>query len=142
MYIRSCKNPVVLSCSGMLCKGRSRQWLKKVLPDPDSAIVFVGFAVEGSLAHTIKTGSRKSISVDGAELKNNCRLVSLSSFTSHMQYDDLLNYYASITSNKVCLVHGDSGKVEFAKVLQKRLSDEGFPTRVIPVTHNQVLEIA
>lgn len=134
-YMLNCKRAVVLTAAGMLSKGRSRTWLKHIIEDEKNCILFVGYASENTLAYSIKKAKRYNsrIKIDGHEYKNRCKIVDLKSFTSHMQYDDLLNYYSSICSEKVCLVHGNKGKVEFSKVLQELIQKKGGHARVVCV---------
>ena len=127
---------VVLTAAGMLSKGRSRLWLKRIIEDSRNTVLFVGYASENTLAAAIKNskGSRGKIKIDDREYRNRCKIVDLKSFTSHMQYDDLLNYYSSISADKICLVHSEQlGKLEFAKVLQETIEKRGSRARVVCV---------
>lgn len=135
-YMTQAENCVVLSAAGMLSKGRSRLWLKHIIEDSRNTILFVGYASENTLASIIKKakGSKAKIKIDDKEYSNKCKIVDLKSFTSHMQYTDLINYYSSISADKICLVHGDmKGKVEFAKVLQDAIDKKAGRARVVCV---------
>jgi Cft2 family RNA processing exonuclease len=135
-YMASAEKAVVLSAAGMLSKGRSRLWLKRIIEDSRNTVLFVGYASENTLAAAIKNskGSRGKIKIDDREYRNRCKIVDLKSFTSHMQYDDLLNYYSSISADKICLVHSEQlGKLEFAKVLQETIEKRGSRARVVCV---------
>ncbi len=135
-YMMTCKKAVVLTAAGMLSKGRSRLWLKRIIEDENNTILFVGYASENTLAAAIKKakGSKARIKIDDVEYKNRCKIVDLKSFTSHMQYQDLINYYSDISADKVCLVHGEqNGKLEFAKDLQNEIEKKGNRSRVICV---------
>ena len=135
-YMMQANDCVVLTAAGMLSKGRSRLWLKRIIEDSNNTLMFVGYASENTLASIIKNakGSNAKIKIDDKEYKNRCKVVDLKSFTSHMQYNDLLNYYSSISADKICLVHGDmKGKVEFAKVLQEVIDKKASRTRVVCV---------
>ena len=127
-YMMTCKKAVVLSAAGMLSKGRSRLWLKKIIEDEKNTILFVGYASENTLASTIKKakGSKSKIKIDDVEYKNRCKIYDFKSFTSHMHHDDLLDYYSSISADKICLVHGEqNSKIEFAKELQNAIELKG-----------------
>ena len=135
-YMMTCKKAVVLSAAGMLSKGRSRLWLKKIIEDEKNTILFVGYASENTLASTIKKakGSKSKIKIDDVEYKNRCKIYDLKSFTSHMQHDDLLDYYSSISADKICLVHGEqNSKIEFAKELQNAIELKGNRAKVVCV---------
>lgn len=136
------KSPkIVLSASGMMTAGRSRHYTKSILPDLNSAILFVGFATEGSLAGKIKNSNKqKTICIDSKDYKNRCGIVDLKSFTSHMQYDDMLEYYSNINCEKIALVHGEfSDKCNFAKKLQEVISDKNKTSKVIAVNRSTTI---
>ena len=99
-------------------------------------ILFVGYASENTLASAIKKAknSKSKIKIDDVEYRNRCKIVDLKSFTSHMQHDDLLEYYSNISADKICLVHGEQdGKLEFCKELQDMIDHKGNRARVICV---------
>ena len=143
-YMMTCKKAVVLTAAGMLSKGRSRLWLKKIIGDEKNTILFVGYASENTLASTIKKskGGKGKIKIDDVEYKNRCKIMDLKSFTSHMQYSDLIDYYSSISADKICLVHGEqNSKLEFAKVLQEEIMRKGNRARVICVNRYMNINI-
>lgn len=143
-YMLTCKKAVVLTAAGMLSKGRSRLWLKKIIEDEKNTILFVGYASENTLAYAIKKAknSRSKIKIDDVEYRNRCKIVDLKSFTSHMQYGDLIDYYSDISADKICLVHGEqTGKLEFAKVLQEEIDKKGNRARVIAVNRYMSLNL-
>jgi metallo-beta-lactamase family protein len=119
--VADCSPKVIISASGMMVSGRSRFYTKAMLPDSRSTILFCGFASPGSLAGKIKDGKKqKTISIDGKPYPNRCSIVDLKSFSSHMQHEDLLNYYSNINCEKIYLVHSNfDDKVKFAKKLQR-----------------------
>lgn len=143
-YMDKAEKAIVLSAAGMLSKGRSRLWLKRVIEDERNTIMFVGYASENTLAATIKNGKGKNakIMIDDKQYKNRCKIVDLKSFTSHMQYKDLLNYYSSISADKICLVHSEqNGKIEFAKVLQDTIEKKGNRARVVCVNRHTSINL-
>ena len=133
-YMASASKAVVLSAAGMLSKGRSRLWLKRIIEDDRNTIIFVGYASENTLAAAIKNNkaNKGRIKIDDREYKNRCKIVDMKSFTSHMQYDDLIQYYSDVSADKICLVHSEqSGKLEFAKALQETIEKKGSRARVV-----------
>lgn len=124
---------VILASSGMLCAGRSVKWVQDILPKENDCILFVGFAGGDTLAGKIKNGrEQKTININGKPYKNKCQLVDLHSYSSHMQRNDLLNYYKGINAEKIYLVHGDQqARFEFKEDLEIAISDALKTTRVI-----------
>ena len=126
---------IVLAASGFMQAGRARAWAKALLPNRNDHILFVGYSSEDSLAGKIKNCKhQKTISIDGKPIPNRCGITSLHSFTSHIQYGDMLKYYSDINAEKICLVHGEfKTKCEFGKALEQEISRKNKTTRVITV---------
>lgn len=123
---------IVLAASGFMQAGRSRSWAKYILPDNKSHIMFIGFASEGSLAGKLRKAKSKTISIDGKQYANRCGVTTLHSFSSHIQHDEMLDYYSEINCEKVCLVHGEyKKKCEFGKELQELISKKNKTTKVV-----------
>ena len=52
------------------------------------------------------------------------------------------DYYSDISADKICLVHGEqTGKLEFAKVLQEEIDKKGNRARVIAVNRYMSLNL-
>ena len=134
-YREESKKPcVVIASSGFLVGGRAVAWCSEVLPNPNDRIVTVGYAPPGSIAYTIKNETQKTITVGGRKRRNRCQITNLTSFSSHMQRDSLLDYYSSISCEKIYLVHGEmEKKIEFAAELQDKISEKNKTTRVVCV---------
>lgn len=125
---------VILSSSGMLTAGRSVKWVQNILPKDSDCILFMGYAGENTLAWKIKhEKEHKTININGKPYKNKCQVYDLHSFSSHMQRNDLINYYKSINCEKIFLVHGDSNKIEFKHDLEDVISDCLKSTKVVAV---------
>lgn len=131
-YQQSGKPMIVLAASGFMQAGRSRAWVKTILPSSKSHIVFIGFASEGSLAGKLKTTSAHTITIDKKRYACRCGISNLHSFSSHIQHDDMLKYYSDIVCDKLCLVHGEyKSKRVFAKQLQEEISRKNKTNKVI-----------
>ena len=126
---------VILSSSGMMTAGRSIYWTIDLLPHADDCILFCGYAGPNTLAYRIKNGmGQKAIAVNGKFYKNRCQIIDLKSFSSHMQRDDLINYYKGISCEKIYLVHSNpKTKLDFKEDLEHAISDSLKSTRVIAV---------
>lgn len=138
--VEDTKPKIILSSSGMLTQGRSILYLKKILPNSKSAIIICGYMAEGSLGWKIKNMSnQKTITIDNKAYANRCSIHSLKSFSSHMQYEQLINYYTNLSNNgcqNICLVHSDEGKIEFKKELEKNIRKIGKTTKVVAVNQS------
>lgn len=136
---------VVCSSSGMLTQGRSIMYLKKILPRNNCCILTCGYMAEGGLGWKIKNNpEQKSITIDKIQYKNRCNIKCLDSFSSHMQYEQLMSYYTNIANNGceiIWLVHGDKGKIEFKEELQKRINKILKTTKVVATNIDTVARI-
>lgn len=133
--IKTMTNCCILSSGGMLQSGRSVNWAMSLLPHSNDCILISGYCGENTLGWKIKNGNeQKTISINGVQVKNKCQIVALKSQSSHMQRNDLLNYYKGLNVNKIYLVHGEmKGKIEFAEDLKNEISNCSKTTKVCVV---------
>lgn len=132
--VKSKKPMLVLAGGGMLSGGKAVYWCKENLSNPYNYIIFSGFATPDSIAGQLKSGKLKEIKIDGKKCKNNAKILSLNSLSSHMDNKHLLEYYTNVGYNKICLVHGEeNGKIGFAKMLKEELSKANRTSKVIVV---------
>lgn len=125
---------IILSSSGMLTAGRSVKWTQSILPNENDCILFMGYSGENTLAWKIKYGKdHKTININGKPYKNKAQIYDLKSFSSHMQRNEMLNYYKSINCEKIYLVHSDSNKIEFKHDLENAIVDCLKSTKVVAV---------
>lgn len=125
---------IILSSSGMLTAGRSVKWTQSILPNENDCILFMGYSGENTLAWKIKYGKdHKTININGKPYKNKAQIYDLKSFSSHMQRNEMLNYYKSINCEKIYLVHSDSNKIEFKHDLENAIADCLKSTKVVAV---------
>lgn len=125
---------IILSSSGMLTAGRSVKWTQGILPNENDCILFMGYSGENTLAWKIKHGKdHKTININGKPYKNKAQIYDLKSFSSHMQRNEMLNYYKSINCEKIYLVHSDSNKIEFKHDLENAIADCLKSTKVVAV---------
>ena len=132
------ENAIFVCSSGMMQGGYSVYCAKKILPNPNNMIIFIGYSVENSLSWKIKQKKTKTVNIDGKPVSSKCRIINLNSFSSHMQRTDLIKYYSGGFGTglyeKIALVHGDfKDKVEFGRDLQEEISKRNRTDRVIIV---------
>ena len=136
---------VVCSSSGMLTQGRSILYLKKILPRSNCAILTCGYMAEGGIGWKIKNcPTQKTITIDQKAYANRCDIKCLDSFSSHMQYEQLMSYYINLANNGcdvIWLVHGDKRKLEFKKELEERISKILKTTKVVATNQDTVARI-
>lgn len=136
-------NICILSSGGMLQSGRSVRWAANLLPHSNDCILFSGYCGENTLGRKLKEcNEQKTITIGGIPCKNRCQIVSLKSQSSHMQRQDLINYYKGINCEKIYLVHGDmDGKIEFAEDLKRAISNCSKSTKVCVVNKGTTITL-
>lgn len=134
---------VILSSGGMLNAGRSVKWATSLLPRSGDCILFMGYTGEDTLGWKIKNSKEhKTVSINGTPIRNKCQIVDLKSFSSHMQRDDLINYYKGFNCEKIYLVHSNmDSKLDFKKDLELEISKCCKSTRVVAVNRSTVITI-
>lgn len=133
---------IILSSSGMLTAGRSVKWTQSILPNENDCILFMDYSGENTLAWKIKYGKdHKTININGKPYKNKAQIYDLKSFSSHMQRNEMLNYYKSINCEKIYLVHSDSNKIEFKHDLENAIADCLKSTKVVAVNNGTKISL-
>lgn len=133
-WAEECDTPcIILAASGMLQNGRVLNYLPNILSYWRNHILFCGFLSENSLGWKIKNGKdSKIIKINDKMCRNQCFVTALTSFSSHMQYSNLLNYYSNINCDKLVLVHGEmKSKLKFADDLRQKIADKSKTTKVL-----------
>jgi metallo-beta-lactamase family protein len=135
---------IILSSAGFMSNGHVLEWAKSMLPQKRNTIIFTGYSPDGSVASKIKhkdETQQKRITIDKSTVLMNCDVVSLDSFSSHIQREDLIKFILQTnTSDYTILVHGDlDGRFELEEDLQKRYDDECISTKIIIPKKNQVI---
>ena len=136
---------IICSSSGMLTQGRSIMYLKKILPKSNCCILTCGYMAPGGIGWKIKNNpEQKTITIDKVAYKNRCDIKSVDSYSSHMQYEQLINYYVNISNNgceTIWLVHGDKGKIKFKEELDKRINKILRTTKIVATNRDTVARI-
>lgn len=136
---------IILSSSGFCTNGRIVNYLKKYLKDANSMIIFTGYTGDNPsyLSYRIKNyRTNKSISINKENILNKADCISLSSFSSHANYNDLIEFGSSLSTNKLILVHGDAdSKKCLSEGLQNAISKNDKTYRVICATRGLFVHI-
>lgn len=102
---------IVISSSGFCTNGRVVNYLKKHIKDRNSMIVFSGYTGDNPsyLSYKIKNyREHKYISINKEKILNLADCITLSTFSNHASYSDLIKYGSSLKTNKLFLVHGSA----------------------------------
>ncbi len=109
----------IIAGSGMLTGGRILHHLRHHLPDPRSAVLFVGYQPRGGLGHRLITGA-KNVRIHGHEVPVRAEVHALGGFSGHAGQDELLDWLKH--EQNIVLVHGEPPA---QTALAKRLKERG-----------------
>jgi len=121
---------VILAGSGMCNGGRVRHHLKHNLWRDRSAVVFVGYAAQGTLARRIIDGAA-SVRVFNEEITVRAKVWTINGFSAHADRPSLLAWLGELPRRQVLLVHGEyeRGMRAFGEVLAARGLAPRMPRR-------------
>ena len=141
--IESSGSKVILSSGGMLQSGRSVFWAQSIIPRSNDCIMFMGYCGIGTLGYKIKNAKdQKTITIQNKVLKNKCQIVELRSFSSHMQNNELVNYYKNINAECIYLLHGDAeSRLSLKESLEKELANMSKTMKVRVVNKSTVIHV-
>lgn len=143
--IENHKPKVVLSASGFCTNGRVVGYLKEYIKDPNSIIVFSGYAGDNPsyLSYRIKQyRHNKTISINKVRIPNRADCVSLTTFSSHANCADLVRYGSSLNTNKLVLVHGDEeSKHILSDKLKQAISNNNHTYKVLCAFRGMVVHL-
>lgn len=98
---------IILAGSGMCTGGRVRHHLLHNLDRPHAGVIFVGYAVQGSLARDIIDG-RKRVRLGRHEVNVRARVWTINGFSAHAGQPELIAWLGDSPRRQVLLVHGEA----------------------------------
>jgi len=128
---------VIIAGSGMSEGGRILHHEMRYLSDPKSAILFIGYQVNGSLGRRILDGA-KSVKIFGENVPVRCKIKAIGGYSAHADQSQLLNWLRPMRLNleKVFVVQGEENE---ALPLSQRIKDELAVEAVIPSLGEEVM---
>lgn len=115
---------IVISSSGFCTNGRILSYLTQYLKDVNSMICFSGFVGndDSYLSYRIKNGkTHKTININKKPVPNRADCITMSTFSSHADFNDLIKYGENLNTNLLVLVHGS---IEAKNCLKEHLKEE------------------
>lgn len=136
---------IVISSSGFCTNGRIINYLNSYLRDINSMIIFSGYIGDNQsyLSYRIKNfKDNKTISINKKPVPNKADCITMSTFSSHANFDDLVKFGSSLITNKLVLVHGsDESKSNLQKHLQDAISKNDKTYRVVCSSKDMVIHL-
>lgn len=115
---------IVISASGMATGGRVIHHLKRVLPDPKSTVILVGYQADGTRGRRLLNGEDE-LKIHGEFYPVNAEIASVPAFSVHADRSELVDWLASAETppTQVIAVHGDPEAMDsFRDAVGERLS--------------------
>ena len=112
-YIRRKGQPcIVIAASGMCAGGRIVNYLKALIEDTRTDVLFIGYQAAGTPGRVIQQyGSRKDayVELDGKRHDINAGIHTISGYSAHADQKDLLNFVTRMRHKpeQIRIVHGD-----------------------------------
>ena len=128
---------VVISAAGMLTGGRILHHLKAKLPDPNSAVLFVGYQAEGTKGLLLKKGLT-DIRIHHQPVTVEAEIISMDTFSAHADSNDIMKWLKNFKKppRGVFLNHGEPNAL---RALRYRIINELDWKVVIPQLGDEVL---
>ena len=131
-YLKQSGRPaIVIAASGMCSGGRIVNYLKALLEDSRTDIVFVGYQAAGTTGRVIqKYGPGKGyVQIDGRKYDIKAGVYTISGYSAHADQQNLIRWVKGMRKRptEIKLVHGDNTAKQ---TLQKHLQQD-FPESII-----------
>ncbi len=97
---------VIIAGSGMCSGGRVRHHLRHNLARNNCAVIFVGYAGQGTVARRIIDGAA-SVNLFGEDVAVRARVHTINGFSAHADQAELLIWHSQTLAGRTFLVHGD-----------------------------------
>lgn len=144
-YVKNHNPKIVISSSGFCTNGRILSYLHEYLKDENSMIIFSGYtgADNSYLSYRIKNfKENKVIKISGDPVENKADCISLGTFSSHANRNELIEYGSKINTEKLVLVHGSQvAKNSLKEDLKKAISLEDKSFKVIASSKDMTINL-
>lgn len=99
---------VIISASGMMTGGRVLHHALRLVPEPETTIVFVGYQAAGTIGRRILDGEPE-VKVLGHWIPVRCRIEKIGGFSAHADWKEVLRWLEGIPAapKRTFLTHGE-----------------------------------
>jgi metallo-beta-lactamase family protein len=128
-YLRTSGRPaIVLAASGMCSGGRILDYLKALLPDNRTNVLFVGYQASGTTGADIQHWGSKGgyVMLDGEKIDIAAKIHTLSGYSAHADQKDLVRFVSGMRQRPqfIRIVHGDiEARSALAECLRRLLPE-------------------
>lgn len=129
---------IIISASGMLSGGRVLHHAKRILPNKDATIVFVGYQAAGTRGRRVIDGE-KEIRIMRDWIPVRCHVERIDGFSAHADWKAVLRWLGGL-ENAPKAVFTTHGEPESAAAMAQHIRDE-FDWNVIEPEYLQTVEL-
>jgi metallo-beta-lactamase family protein len=86
---------IIISASGMMTGGRVLHHARKILPDENATILFVGYQAAGTTGRKILEGDRE-VKIMGEYVPVRCKVERIGGFSAHADWKEVLRWLAGM----------------------------------------------
>ena len=100
---------IIISASGMMTGGRVLHHAMRLVPDPETTIVFVGYQAAGTTGRRILDGEPE-VKIMGQRVPVRCRIAKIGGFSAHADWGEVLRWLAGMQNGvprTTFLTHGE-----------------------------------
>ena len=100
---------VIISASGMMTGGRVLHHALRLVPDPETTILFVGYQAAGTTGRRILDGETE-VKILGQWVPVRCRIAKIGGFSAHADWKEVLRWLEGMESGvprQTFLTHGE-----------------------------------
>ena len=113
---------LIMAGSGMCTGGRIMHHLRHNLPNPETAVLIVGFQSKGTLGRQLVDGA-KSLMMFGEKVPVRASIHTMGGFSAHADQNGLLDWYSVMAPSRprTIVTHGeDKARTVFSGLLKQR----------------------
>lgn len=112
---------IIISASGMATGGRVLHHLKRLLPDPLSSVILVGYQAGGTRGAQLRDGATQ-LRIHGDDVSVRAEIHDLGFFSVHADRNDVVGWLrtAEVPPRRIVLIHGENEeRDELAPVVEE-----------------------
>ena len=99
---------IIISASGMMNGGRILHHARRLLPDENATVVFVGYQAAGTLGRRVADGE-KQVKVLGQWIPVRCKIEKIGGFSAHADWKEVVRWLEgmALPPKRVFVTHGE-----------------------------------
>ena len=130
---------IIISASGMMTGGRVMHHARRILPDKNATIVFVGYQAAGTTGRRILNGE-KEVKLHGQFTPVRCHIERIGGFSAHADWKEVLRWLEGMPAAPRCTFN-THGEPEAAHAMRDHIA-ERFGWRVEVPQYGDKFELA